>query len=87
MSVNIFSVFTNASCELEKKVSSCCDEKKEANNNCCQHKQFFKKLTVEGFTANKIELKPIEKIVLKDYFFNSFSSVFIINQKRNIKAT
>ena len=81
-----FSVFTKASCEMEKKVSSCCKEKKETKNNCCQHKQFFKKLPIEGFTANQIELKPIGKLVLNDLWVNAHSFDYKINFDRCISG-
>lgn len=81
-----FSFLTNASCDMEKPVSSCCKQKKETKNNCCQHKQFFKKLPIEGFVANQINLKPFDKIVLKDYFYHSFSFLSLSNVEKNISG-
>lgn len=71
---------------MEKPVSSCCKQKKATKKNCCEHKQFFKKLPIEGFVANQIQLKPIEKVVFKDYFFNTFSFHSILNAEKNISG-
>ncbi|HUM50772.1 MAG TPA: hypothetical protein PK431_03115 [Chitinophagales bacterium] len=68
-----YSLFTKADCGMEKPVTSCCPNKTENKNKCCEHKQFFKKLPIEGFTANQIALKPFEKLVLNDYWINSYS--------------
>lgn len=81
-----FSLFTTASCEMEKQVSSCCAKKVINKNGCCEHKQFFKKLPVEGFTAKKIELKPYEKLVLKDFWVNSYLFNHQINFDRYISG-
>ena len=67
-----FAFFTKADCGMEKQVASCCPEKTVKKRDCCEHKQFFKKLPIEGFTANQIELKPFNKIVCNDFIINSF---------------
>ncbi len=56
-----YSLFTEAKCEMEKQAVSCCAKKIIAKNNCCEHKQFFKKLPIEGFTAKLLQLKSSEK--------------------------
>lgn len=68
-----FSLFKKAYCSMEKPTSTCCKNKTEKKNKCCDHKQFFKKLPIEGFTATQIDLKPFEKIVLKNYWINTFT--------------
>ncbi|MFN8284150.1 MAG: hypothetical protein U0U67_13100 [Chitinophagales bacterium] len=79
-----YSFFSKATCEMEKQVSSCCAKKIINKNDCCEHKQFFKKLPIEGFTANQIELKPFEKLVLNDYWINSYAFNHQINYDRYI---
>jgi hypothetical protein len=66
-----FSIFKEAQCEMEKPLSSCCAKKMEKKKDCCEHKQLFKKLSVEGFTSKLIKLKSHEKLVLQDYWINS----------------
>ena len=79
-----YSLFSKANCEMEKQVASCCAKKIVAKNGCCEHKQFFKKLPIEGFIANQIELKPYEKLVSNDFWINSFSFNHQINYDRYI---
>ena len=81
-----FSMFTNTNCDMEKNVSSCCKKNQKPKNNCCQHKQHFKKLPVEGFTANQIQIKPLEKVILKDVFFNTSSFHLNIISERFISG-
>jgi hypothetical protein len=78
-----YSLFTTVGCEMERQVS-CCANKVIPAKGCCEHKQFFKKLPIEGFTANQIELKPFEKLVLNDYWINSYSFNHQINYDRYI---
>ena len=79
-----FAFFTKADCGMEKQVATCCPEKSVKKKGCCEHKQFFKKLPIEGFTANQIVLKPFEKLVLNDYWINSYSFNHQINYDRYI---
>lgn len=59
---------TQPTCDMEKPAGSCCNEKPvPSKKNCCEHKQFFNKLTVEGFLSKSMVIKPIEKIL--DSFF------------------
>ena len=69
-----YSLFTEAKCKMEKQVVSCCSKKIVAKNNCCEHKQFFKKLPIEGFTAKLLQLKSLEKSVLSNFLLNNFLS-------------
>ena len=59
-----YSLFLKPVCEMEKPIAPCCAKlgltKKKG---CCEHKQFFSKLSIEGFTAKQLQLKPIEKQV------------------------
>ncbi len=67
-----YAFFLDAKCDMEEQVSSCCAKKVISKNGCCEHKEFFKKLSIEGFTANQIEIKPYEKTVLPDFLLNNF---------------
>ncbi|CAF3357100.1 unnamed protein product [Rotaria sp. Silwood2] len=78
-----YSLFTKGDCGMEKQVTSCCSNKvKTTKKGCCEHKQFYKKLPIEGFTANQVELKPIDKLVLNDFWINSLSFDYKINFDR-----
>jgi hypothetical protein len=79
-----FAFFTKADCGMEKQVASCCPEKTVKKKDCCEHKQFFKKLPIESFTANQIELKPFQKLILNDYWVSSYSFNHQINYYRYI---
>ena len=79
-----YSVFWKADCKMERKIASCCAKKIETKKGCCQHKQFFKKLPIEGFTAKQTSLKSSEKIVLKDFLMNSYLLKNKINFDRSI---
>lgn len=69
-----FALFSKADCGMEKQVATCCPEKAVKKKDCCEHKQFFKKLPIEGYTSTQIELKPFEKLIVNDYWV--ISSVF-----------
>lgn len=77
-----FSLFTKSICEMEKPVPSCCAKKAALikKKNCCDHKQFFSKLSVEGFVAKQLHLKPIEKQTglnfLAPYFYHYNKQLF-----------
>ena len=53
----------------EKKEMTCCGMKSKSSKPCCEHKQTFKKLKFDGFTAKEFQVKNY-KIV---------SSVFVVN--------
>jgi len=65
-----YSLFIKPACEMEKEVKPCCTEKPAIakSKNCCDHKQFFSKLSVEGFTVKKMQLKPLEKQLSLNFF-------------------
>ena len=67
-----FSFFKNITCDMEKSVTT--GSHKESNG-CCQHKHYFSKLSVEGFTAKLIQLKPIEKSLTTYYYTYNFTNV------------
>ncbi len=56
-----YSLLSKPKCEMEKTVPPCCAKlclpKKK---DCCDHKQFFSKLSIEGFISNRIQLKAPE---------------------------
>lgn len=79
-----YSLFTSGGCGMEKQVSSCCAKKVITEKGCCEHKQFFKKLPIEGFTASQLLIKPLEKLVLNDYWVNSYAIGHQINYDRYI---
>lgn len=58
-----YSLFSNTTCEMDKPVASCCAKNvsPSTKKDCCAHKQFFSKLSIEGFTAKQLILKPSEK--------------------------
>ncbi len=56
-----YSLFVKPACEMEKSAASCCAKLKSTKKDCCNHKQFFSKLSVEGFTVKQLQLKQIEK--------------------------
>ena len=61
---------------MEKPESSCCKKMGlKKKKDCCEHKQFFSKLNIEGFTAKQLVLKSFEKDVVPK-FFSSYVSVF-----------
>ena len=73
-----FSMVTQPTCDMENPAASCCNEKPVASKkNCCEHKQFFNKLTVEGFLSKSMVLKPTEKI--QDNFFCFSNNTFTPN--------
>lgn len=51
---------------------SCCSKKIENKIKCCEHKQLYKKLTIEGFTAKQLQLKPLEKEISIKFLADSF---------------
>ena len=68
-----FSLFSKAACDMEKQASSCCANKVVTNKKgCCEHRQYFSKLNIEGFTACQIHLTPY-KIVTHYFYFNDFT--------------
>lgn len=79
-----YALFTKAVCDMERQVSSCCSAKELPKKDCCEHKQFFKKLPIEGFIANQIELKPYDKSILSDYWINFYTFSHQINFDRYI---
>ncbi len=81
-----YSLFTKGGCGMEKQVSSCCANKVTPKKGCCEHKQFFKKLSIEGFTAMQIVLKPMEKLGLNDFWVNTYSFIHNINFDRYISG-
>jgi hypothetical protein len=54
-----YSFFWEITCKMEKTTTSCCAKptNQTNKNDCCNHKQYFSKLNVEGFTANPVVLK------------------------------
>jgi len=57
-----YCLFLPPSCENEEPVSPCCEKMGwKQKKNCCQHKQFFSKLNIEGFTAKQFQLKTVDK--------------------------
>ncbi|MCC6582577.1 MAG: hypothetical protein IT271_02645 [Chitinophagales bacterium] len=79
-STHSYSLFTKPACEMEKEVKPCCTEKPAIakSKNCCDHKQFFSKLSVEGFTVKKMQVKPLEK----QLSLNLFPAYFFHYNKR-----
>lgn len=77
-----YCLFTPPNCENENTSSQCCEKMGlKIKKDCCEHKQFFSKLNIEGFTANQIQIKPLEKVIIKDIFFNlAFSHFNSISQ-------
>ncbi len=74
-----FQAFIKPTCENEAPVSSCCTkiESKKTKKDCCSHKQFFSKLSIEGFVAKQLELKSnIEKFIQKFDFNYPYSHFF-----------
>jgi hypothetical protein len=53
---------------MEDKMPSCCSKKIENKIKCCEHKQLYKKLTIEGFTAKQLQLKSLDKEIQTSYF-------------------
>ena len=73
-----FCLFSEPVCKNEKPQSPCCKKsglKKKAD--CCSHKQIFSKLSVEGFIAKQLFIKPLEK-QNSSYFFSV--NLFSFNQ-------
>lgn len=73
-----YSVFLKTKCDMEKPVAPCCAKKGIVKKkNCCKHKEFFSKLSIDGFTAKLVELKKVKKeLSLKNisaYSFNLLS--------------
>jgi hypothetical protein len=66
-----YSLFTSGGCGMEKQVTECCKKKVTPEKDCCEHKQFFKKLPIEGFTASQLVIKPLHKLVVNDYWIIS----------------
>lgn len=72
--IRSFCIFTEPTCENEAPLSPCCEKvglKKK--KNCCTHTQIFSKLSVEGFTAKQLQIKPIEKQNDPNFITNNFS--------------
>ena len=67
-----YSILTDTHCEMEKPVASCCAKKGIKKKDCCEHKQFFSKLSYDGFTAKQLEIKPLEKEINLKYFTSNF---------------
>jgi len=54
--------FSKVACEMDKPLAPCCAQKiAPIKKNCCADKQFFSKLSVEGFTAKSFILKQVER--------------------------
>jgi hypothetical protein len=68
-----YSLFTKTNCKMEQQASSCCSKRTVAKNSCCEHKQIFKKLPIEGFITNQIELKHLKKLVPVDFSIHVYS--------------
>lgn len=68
-----YSLFLKPACEMEKPLAPCCVKlglvKKKG---CCEHKQFYSKLSIEGFTAKQLYLKSIEKQFSFDFLSFNF---------------
>ncbi|HUM51015.1 MAG TPA: hypothetical protein PK431_04335 [Chitinophagales bacterium] len=67
-----FSILTNTHCEMEKPIASCCAKKGIKKKDCCEHKQFFSKLSYDGFTAKQQEVKSIAKEICLHFLANNF---------------
>ena len=60
---------------MEKPVSPCCAKMGiKKNKGCCEHKQFFSKLSIEGFTAKHLQLRPPGSEANNHLFSNDFTS-------------
>jgi len=70
-----FCVFTQPKCENEKPTSSCCKKSgTKEKKGCCEHKEFYSKLNIEGFTAKQFQLiKLLEQEVNFKYLSFDFS--------------
>jgi hypothetical protein len=74
------SFFLNtSSCEMDKVPPPCCAKLGIKKKGCCEQKQFFSKLSYEGFTAKQLELKKVEKVFESHPGFIAFSSFHKIN--------
>jgi hypothetical protein len=67
-----FSILKDKKCEMEKPVASCCAKKGIKKKDCCEHKQFFSKLSYDGFTAKQLEVNSIEKEIKLHFLANNF---------------
>lgn len=73
-----YSFFSKPVCEMEKPIPPCCAKKvplTKPKKGCCEHKEFFSKLNVEGFTAKQVQLKPLEKLFTAHFILHP-SSLF-----------
>lgn len=60
---------------MEKPVAPCCAKSGfKKKKDCCEHKQFFSKLSIEGFIAKKLLLKPVEKEISPDFLSDNFAN-------------
>ncbi|MDB5226306.1 MAG: hypothetical protein JWN78_499 [Bacteroidota bacterium] len=55
-----FSLLSKPTCAMEAPVAPCCAKMGIKKKDCCDHKQFFSKLSIEGFISNRIQLKTPE---------------------------
>ena len=70
-----YSLFVKPVCEMEKPLAPCCAKMGlTKKKGCCAHKQFFSKLSIEGFTAKQLQLNPIEKQISSDFLSPNFFS-------------
>ena len=55
-----YTFFSKMTCKMEAPVAPCCAKKNQdlKKKKCCEHKQFYSKLQVDGFTAKPLVLKP-----------------------------
>lgn len=67
-----YSLFTKTNCKMEQQASSCCSKKTVTKNSCCEHKQIFKKLPIEGFTAKQLKVKTTQNELNASYYNLNF---------------
>ncbi len=66
-----FSILAKTSCDNDKPLAACCAKMGiQKKKGCCENKQFFNKLSIEGFTAEKTKLVT-PKAEVNNYFINS----------------
>ena len=69
-----FSLLSKPKCEMEKPVEPCCAKMGIKKKDCCDHKQFFSKLSIEGFISGRIHLKAPEATSHFFAFLNDLSN-------------